>query len=835
MHMDKMEGRHLNPRQGMAGRGTGFKTIQLFKEQTLGVGSYGKVCKAKCDDLICAAKILHPTLFDPNVRHQRREHAGRLPIQRFEQECEFMSAMRHPNIVQYLGLDQDPDTGLPVLLMELMDDSLTHYLESSPQPIPFHIQVNVCLDIALALSFLHNNHLVHRDLSSNNILLRMGNVSAKVTDFGMTKLGDLSPHLTYTMCPGTDVYMPPEAVQDRPVYTEKIDCFSFGVITIQILTRRFPKPGDRQQRVESNHPGLPRGTLMVCVPERDRRRNDISEVDPNHSLLPIALDCLSDRDSERPTAQQLCKRVAVLKYSSMYSESERKQVSTQQVQGLQQEEIQQLRQQLQQGISENDQRIAHAYQIIEHKNQAIAERGIENQQLKQQLDQAMIKEREKDKAIMHNYQIIQQKDKMIAEREQEIEQLRQRLHQADQNIAYDYQLIQQRDQTIAEREREIQQLRQQLQQAALQDKIVMERERKVGDINHQLETNEKAGGKLGNLAAKPEHKPVINQKGQLQTQHPGTGSKAEPFADLKLRWKEGQKTLRGMKRASDATVSTNDNVVYVLPYSNHDTTVHKFEIATNIWSNLKSFPYKNSSLVVIKDLPTVVGYYGLSDYSNKLFSFTGEGNDGKWTQEFPAMPTKRANTSVLVVGENLFVVGGENSQGPLTVVEVMNIETRQWSPVTPLLEPLVSASVTVCSNSVYVLGGKSKTSQPNKSVYTCSLSALLPKSLGVHLETLSSENQPSMWRKVADLPVSDSTCVSLHGQLIAIGGTDSSNKSTKAVHMYNQTTNSWKVISHMINDRHSCFAAVLPNNQLMVVGGTTSHRQTNSVEFGNVE
>ena len=45
--------------------------------------------------------------------------------------------------------------------------------------------------------------------------------------------------------------MPPEAVKDDPVYNEKIDCFSFGVITIQILTQQYPKPGDRWQEVET--------------------------------------------------------------------------------------------------------------------------------------------------------------------------------------------------------------------------------------------------------------------------------------------------------------------------------------------------------------------------------------------------------------------------------------------------------------------------------------------------------------------------------------------------------------------------------------------------------
>ena len=367
----------------------GFKSVQLFKDQTLGIGSYGAVCKAKCDDLLCAAKILHPTLFDPTAQLQvspKQEH--RLPIKRFEQECEFLSTIRHPNIVQYLCMHQDPDTGLPVLLMELMDESLTHIFESSPQLIAFHIQVNICHDISLALSFLHSNGIIHRDLSSNNVLLR-GNILAKVTDFGMAKLGDLNPQATrytFTLCPGTDVYMPPEAVQDEPVYTEKIDCFSFGVIVVQTLTQQFPKPGNRRQRVEINHPGLPRGTVEVRLAEIDRRHNHISQVEPNHPLLPIALDCLKDKDIERPSAQQFCERVASLKERPEYSDSV----------AAARQENQQLRQQPQQRESKEKER-----QVEQLRGKL------------QQLQQSSARERE--------------------EKERQLDQLRQQLQQLQQN------------------------------------------------------------------------------------------------------------------------------------------------------------------------------------------------------------------------------------------------------------------------------------------------------------------------------------------------------------------------------------------------------------------
>ena len=160
----------------------GYRNIQLIKAATLGTGSYGAVYKAVCDDLTCAGKILHPTLFQSN------DPGAMTIMRRFQQECSFLSAIRHPNIVQYLGSYQDPETRLPVLLMELMDDSLTRFLERFQESLPYHTQVNICHDIALALAYLHSNDILHRDLSSNNVLLIGAGNRAKVTDFGMAKL-----------------------------------------------------------------------------------------------------------------------------------------------------------------------------------------------------------------------------------------------------------------------------------------------------------------------------------------------------------------------------------------------------------------------------------------------------------------------------------------------------------------------------------------------------------------------------------------------------------------------------------------------------------------------
>ena len=302
----------------------GFKNVELFKTETLGTGSYGAVCKAKCDELICAAKLLYPVLFEMQPKDSSSDGKHQHPYQRFELECRFLSRLNHPNIIRYLGTYRDPDTNALVLLMELMDESLTHFLESSSEPLPYHVQVNICHDIAQALSFLHSNEIIHRDLSSNNVLLIAGD-RAKVTDFGMSKFADVAATrlATMTQCPGTPVFMPPEALNEPPVYTEKLDNFSLGVVIIQVVTRKFPKPTDRYKTMDLINPSVPGQVIkaQVPVPEFERRNAHISLIEGTHPLLPVAVPCLRNKDTERPSSQQLCQTLAALKESAKYVES----------------------------------------------------------------------------------------------------------------------------------------------------------------------------------------------------------------------------------------------------------------------------------------------------------------------------------------------------------------------------------------------------------------------------------------------------------------------------------------------------------------------------------
>ena len=173
---------------------------------------------------------------------------------------------------------------------------------------------------------------------------------------------------------------------------------------------------------------------------------------------------------------------------------------------------------------------------------------------------------------------------------------------------------------------------------------------------------------------------------------------------------------------------------------------------------------------------------------------------------------------------------------------MLNTETRKWHTAADLLQPLSGASIALCGDMVYLLGGVNKDKIATNSVYSCSVTSLISStgstSLGERLVSrltrfIKGSYRP--WNSVANLPVRYSTAVSLHDRLLAIGGMDSKGKPTTAVHMYQPATNSWEIISHVITPRYACLSAVLPDNQLMVVGGrTTGNKYCNSVEFGTV-
>jgi len=431
--------------------------LQLFRDECLGSGSYGKVCKAKLNELPCAAKLLHIILFqfeDPRSQTIR---------QRFEQECEILKNTRHPNVVQYLGVTHDPQSGLPILLMELLDGNLTNFLEHSDGPIPYHVQVNLWHDIALALTYLHSKHIIHRDLSGNNVLLIAGS-RAKVTDFGMSKLSVVDASMSrLTQCPGTPLYMSPEALRTPPIYTDKLDVFSSGVVAIQIITRNYPDPGP--DMLERDDPSAPTGISFAPIPEIERRRNHIDLIDLKHPMLPLIESCLKDRDRERPSAQQLCHQLVTLRQAPEYAQSK-------------------------QQPSQQERRIQEQERLIQEQHKKIQDQKHEQQQAAQEM-QTQITKSENDVQVLNTR--LCENSQELRSKKQELRSKKQELWRAQYNLQLKTEEFQHKREEFQQKTEEFQHEREELQgqlQRALQGQGLEELQVRITELETKLKENQ---------------------------------------------------------------------------------------------------------------------------------------------------------------------------------------------------------------------------------------------------------------------------------------------------------------------------------------------------------
>ena len=167
----------------------------VSSEKVLGRGSWGIVREGTFRGTPVAIKELHSVILSP---HNRRL---------FEREMEILSQCRHLNIVQLMGATSDDQH--PLLVIELLDGNLRQLLEQGP--LSRGEIVSLALDVARGLNFMHHSHppIVHRDVKSDNVLLKRGDKSwiAKLSDFGTAN----SLRRVMTPNQGTPLYSAPES------------------------------------------------------------------------------------------------------------------------------------------------------------------------------------------------------------------------------------------------------------------------------------------------------------------------------------------------------------------------------------------------------------------------------------------------------------------------------------------------------------------------------------------------------------------------------------------------------------------------------------------------
>ncbi|KAJ4460750.1 putative inner dynein arm light chain; axonemal [Paratrimastix pyriformis] len=241
--------------------------FQIF-EPPIGGGSCGVVKRGKWLGTLIAVKRLHPELFMNTPSAVSTTLLDR-PLNQFKKTIQTYRTLRHPKLVQFLGVCFEREN--ICILSELMTSNLFEVLES--RPLQYREVVDMALDVARACRYLHEKGLVHRDLCSSNVLVKMPIV--KVSDMGLSQAFD-TPH---SLRVGHPTYAAPELfARDHPSYDEKVDCYSFGVLLAEMCTRQPPNPSKRPRQLEAITSAALRELATACVQRDPARRPPMAEI-----------------------------------------------------------------------------------------------------------------------------------------------------------------------------------------------------------------------------------------------------------------------------------------------------------------------------------------------------------------------------------------------------------------------------------------------------------------------------------------------------------------------------------------------------------------------------
>lgn len=254
--------------------------------EKLGSGSYAQTSVVKLSGVKCVSKTVHASVFAKD---------GFRTL--FVDGCRKLGKLRHPNLVQLLGVQLSDDGTPPSLVFELLPLNLQSCLEKYPQ-FPKHEKYTLLLDVTRGLQYLHNkaSPVVHGHISAKNVLLTSA-MQAKISDLiRFETQGTITPNLPY---------QPPEGMASTSG-----DIFCIGDLILQVILQKLPAPLE-----DKNHHEDPGETTNLSEVQRRKRFFD-SIGDGLDSVKDIAVKCLADDSSARPSPTALIEDLEKIVVSS---------------------------------------------------------------------------------------------------------------------------------------------------------------------------------------------------------------------------------------------------------------------------------------------------------------------------------------------------------------------------------------------------------------------------------------------------------------------------------------------------------------------------------------
>ncbi|KAK8478249.1 hypothetical protein V6N11_037083 [Hibiscus sabdariffa] len=270
-------------------------TDNYAESRVIGQGGNGTVYRGNlCDGRVIAVK--------------KSKTVDKNHIEEFINEVVVLTQINHRNVVKLLGCCLE--TEVPLLVYEYVPNGSLHYHIQNPDMaclLSWDDRVRIAIETANALAYLHSaavTPIIHRDVKSSNILLD-DKYTAKVSDFGTSRLFPTDQTQITTLVKGTLGYLDPEYFQTSQL-TEKSDVYSFGVVLAELLTGQlsvsFARPEDQRNLSAYFILAMQRDCLFeILVPglANDGNKEQLKAV------ADLAMRCLRLKGERRPTMKEV--------------------------------------------------------------------------------------------------------------------------------------------------------------------------------------------------------------------------------------------------------------------------------------------------------------------------------------------------------------------------------------------------------------------------------------------------------------------------------------------------------------------------------------------------
>ncbi|RDY13251.1 LEAF RUST 10 DISEASE-RESISTANCE LOCUS RECEPTOR-LIKE PROTEIN KINASE-like 1.1, partial [Mucuna pruriens] len=291
-------------------------TNNFDSTRKLGEGGFGSVYYGTLRD---GREVAIKHLFEHNYRR----------VEQFMNEIEILTRLRHRNLVSLYGCTSRHGHELLLVYEYIPNGTVASHLHGDLSRVgllTLPIRMQIAIETATALAYLHASNIVHRDVKTNNILLDI-NFSVKVADFGLSRLLPNDASHVSTAPQGSPGYLDPEYFQHYRL-TKKSDLYSFGVVLMELISS-MPAVDASRERDEVN---------LANLAMKKIQKEKLSElVDPSFgfesdqqvktmltSVAELAFRCVQGNNELRPSMDEVLealKKIASGKYEPDHLEN----------------------------------------------------------------------------------------------------------------------------------------------------------------------------------------------------------------------------------------------------------------------------------------------------------------------------------------------------------------------------------------------------------------------------------------------------------------------------------------------------------------------------------